>query len=63
MGVELAVAGDKEPTNEDDEVVSYVEPNRGVYKKVIIRDGKVAGAILLGRRIHRAAIAAGVRQG
>ena len=48
MGVELAVAGDKEPTNEDDEVVAYVEPNRGVYKKVIIRDGKVAGAILLG---------------
>ena len=48
MGVELAVAGDKEPTNEDDEVVSYVEPNREVYKKVIIRDGKVAGAILLG---------------
>ena len=48
MGVELAVAGDKEPTNEDDEVVSYVEPNRGVYKKVVIRDGKVAGAILLG---------------
>ena len=45
MGAELAVAGDKEPTNEDDEVVSYVEPNRGVYKKVIIRDGKVAGAI------------------
>ena len=48
MGVELAVAGDKEPVNDDDEVVSYVEPNRGVYKKVIIRDGKVAGAILLG---------------
>ena len=48
MGIELAVAGDKEPVNDDDEVVSYVEPNRGVYKKVIIRDGKVAGAILLG---------------
>ena len=48
MGVELAVAGDKEPMSDDDEVVSYVEPNRGVYKKVIIRDGKVAGAILLG---------------
>ncbi len=48
MGVELAVAGDKEPANDEDEVVSYVEPNRGVYKKVIIRDGKVAGAILLG---------------
>ena len=48
MGVELAVAGEKEPISDDDEVVSYVEPNRGVYKKVIIRDGKVAGAILLG---------------
>jgi nitrite reductase (NADH) large subunit len=48
MGVELAVAGDKEPIGEDDEVVSYVEPNRGVYKKVIIRGGRVAGAILLG---------------
>ena len=63
MGVELAVAGDKEPTNEDDEVVSYVEPNRGVYKKVIIRDGKVAGGDIAGRRVYRAAITAGVRQG
>lgn len=25
-----------------------MEPNRGVYKKVIARDGRVAGAILLG---------------
>ena len=48
MGVELAVAGDKEPVGDDDEVVSYVEPNRGVYKKLIVRQGKVAGAILLG---------------
>ena len=48
MGVELAVAGDKDPLDEDDEVVTYVEPNRNVYKKVIVRDGKVKGAILLG---------------
>ena len=48
MGVELAVAGDKDPLDEDDEVVTYVEPNRNVYKKVIVRDGKVTGAILLG---------------
>ncbi len=48
MGVELAVAGDKDPRDEDDEVVTYVEPNRNVYKKVIVRDGKVTGAILLG---------------
>ncbi len=48
MGVELAVAGEKEPLDEDDEVVTYVEPNRNVYKKVIVREGKVKGAILLG---------------
>ena len=48
MGVELAVAGDKDPLETDDEVVTYVEPNRNVYKKVIVREGKVKGAILLG---------------
>ncbi len=48
MGVELAVAGDKDPSSEDDEVVTYIEPNRNVYKKVIVRNGKVTGAILLG---------------
>ena len=48
MDVELAVAGDKDPQDDNDEVVTYVEPNRQVYKKVIVRDGKVKGAILLG---------------
>ena len=48
MDVDLAVAGDKDPQGEDDEVVTYVEPSRQVYKKVIVRDGKVKGAILLG---------------
>lgn len=48
MGVELAVIGEKEPTRADDEVVSYVEPSRGVYKKLVVRDGKLLGAIVLG---------------
>ena len=48
MGIDLAVAGDKDPLDDADEVVTYVEPNRNVYKKVIVRDGKVKGAILLG---------------
>ena len=48
MGVELAVAGVKEPRDEQDEVVTYVEPGRGIYKKLIVRDGHIAGAILLG---------------
>jgi nitrite reductase (NADH) large subunit len=48
MGVELAVMGEKEPDRESDEVVTYAEPARGIYKKLIVRDGYLAGAILLG---------------
>ncbi|MCX6020357.1 MAG: nitrite reductase large subunit NirB [Chloroflexi bacterium] len=48
MGVELAVMGDKDPQSDADEVVSYSEPKRGVYKKLIVRDGRLVGAILLG---------------
>ena len=47
-GVDLTVMGDKEPANDDDEVVTYAESGRGVYKKVIVRDGRITGAILLG---------------
>ncbi len=34
--------------DDDDEVVTYAEPARGIYKKLIVRDGQLAGAILLG---------------
>jgi nitrite reductase (NADH) large subunit len=47
MGVDLTVMGDKDATI-DDEVVQYSEPSRGVYKKMVVRDGRLAGAILLG---------------
>ena len=47
MGVDLAVAGVKEARDEDDEVVTYVEPGQRVYKKLIVRDGQIVGAILL----------------
>ena len=47
MGVDLAVAGDKDARDENDEVVTYVEPSQRVYKKLIVRDGQIAGAILL----------------
>lgn len=48
MGVDLMVMGEKEPAHEDDEVVVYAEPSRSIYKKLILRQGKLAGAILLG---------------
>jgi nitrite reductase (NADH) large subunit len=48
MGVELAVMGAKEAEGNDDEVVLYSEPSRGVYKKLIVREGRLLGAMLLG---------------
>lgn len=48
MGVDLAVMGVKEQEGAQDEVVTYSEPGRGVYKKLIVRDNRLAGAILLG---------------
>jgi nitrite reductase (NADH) large subunit len=48
MGVDLTVIGDREARDENDEVVTYAEPSRGVYKKLIVRGGRLAGAILLG---------------
>jgi len=47
-GVELASMGAIEPSNERDEVVQFSEPHKGTYKKVLIRDGHLLGAILLG---------------
>ena len=48
MEVDLAVMGERDGDPERDEVVTYAEPTRGVYKKLIVRDGRLAGAIVLG---------------
>ncbi len=48
MGVELASMGVTEATDERDEVVVFSEPKRGSYKKLIIRDGVLIGAMMLG---------------
>lgn len=48
MGVDLVSVGVKEAEKPSDETVVYREPKRNIYKKVIIRDEKIHGAILLG---------------
>ena len=48
MGIEMASLGITEPEDERDEIVQFTEPRRGTYKKLIIRDGRLMGAILLG---------------
>ncbi len=47
LGVDVASMGEVE-AREGDEEVLYSEPRRGIYKRLLIRDGKLIGAILLG---------------
>ena len=48
MGVDLLAIGEKEAASENDEVITFSNPTAGVYKKLIVQDGKLVGAILLG---------------
>jgi nitrite reductase (NADH) large subunit len=47
-GVEVAAMGLTEPERDTDEHIVFSEPKRGVFKSIVIRDGKVVGATLLG---------------
>jgi nitrite reductase (NADH) large subunit len=48
MGVELASMGLTNPADDGDETVQFAEPRRGIYKKLIVRDSRLVGAILMG---------------
>src|SRR5258708_22850111 len=48
MGVNLPSMGDVNPIPPDCEVVTHLDPAKGVYKKLVLRDNKLAGAVLLG---------------
>ena len=48
MGVEVASMGIVDAQTPDDEVVQFSEPKRGTYKKLIVREGRLVGGILLG---------------
>ena len=48
MGVELASMGLTNPADDNDEIVQFIEPRRGIYKKLIVRDSRLVGAILMG---------------
>jgi nitrite reductase (NADH) large subunit len=48
MGVELASMGITEAAEERDEIIQFTEPKKGTYKKLIVRDGRLVGGILMG---------------
>ena len=47
-GVDVASMGLKEAERDDDETLVFAEPKKGVYKSVIVRDGRLVGATLVG---------------
>jgi NAD(P)H-nitrite reductase large subunit len=48
MGVELTSMGEVSPNGSDYEVVSHTDLSQGIYKKVVVRENKLVGCILLG---------------
>ncbi|MEV0900128.1 nitrite reductase large subunit NirB [Actinoplanes sp. NPDC049802] len=47
-GVDVASMGLSAPESDDDEVIVYTDPKRGVHKQLIVRDGVLVGATLVG---------------
>lgn len=47
-GVEVASMGAVEPEQDADEVVQVIEERKSAYRKLIVRDGRLAGAVLVG---------------
>ncbi|HBF12963.1 MAG TPA: nitrite reductase large subunit, partial [Deltaproteobacteria bacterium] len=48
MGVELVAMGEVNPKDPEDEVITYREPKKGIYQKLIIRKQVLVGATLFG---------------
>ncbi|MBC7234349.1 MAG: NAD(P)/FAD-dependent oxidoreductase [Chloroflexi bacterium] len=47
-GIELTSIGEVNPGGEGFVQVRFSDPERGIYKKLVLREGRVVGAILLG---------------
>jgi nitrite reductase (NADH) large subunit len=48
VGVEVASMGLVDAERDTDEAVQVIEDRKGIYRKLIVRDGKLAGAMLVG---------------
>jgi nitrite reductase (NADH) large subunit len=56
-GVEVASMGVIEPFADSDEVIQVIEDRRGIYRKLIIRDGRLIGAVVIGEADSAPALA------
>ncbi len=47
-GIEVATMGISQPEREEDDVLQIVQERKDAYRKLIVRDGRLVGAILVG---------------
>src|SRR5207244_5501059 len=47
-GVEVASMGVVDAAADSDEVIQVIEDRRGIYRKLIVRNGRLAGAVIVG---------------
>jgi nitrite reductase (NADH) large subunit len=55
-GVEVASMGSLEPELESDQVFQVIEERRSAYRKLVVRDGHLVGAMLVGNTTAAAAL-------
>ena len=55
-GVDVATMGTMDPELETDDVVEVVEQRRNAYRKLILREGKLVGAMLVGNTAAAASL-------
>lgn len=63
VGVDLASIGVIAPQEEGYEELRKVTPDKGVYQKLVLRDGRIVGAILLGDKKRVPPVSRLIKQG
>jgi nitrite reductase (NADH) large subunit len=56
-GVEVASMGVIDAVTDSDEVIQVIEDRRGIYRKLVVRDGRLAGAVVVGEADSAPALA------
>lgn len=63
VGVDVTSVGQFEAADPDDLVIALEDPAEGRYRKLVIADGKIVGAILLGYPQDASPVTAAIKQG
>ena len=61
-GVDVTSAGRFEPAGPEDEVIAREDVAEGRYRKLVVTDGRVVGAILLGYAVEAPAVVKAVKE-